>query len=234
MVEEDQEKTAFITSQGLYCYKVIPFSLKNTGATYQRLVNQMFSKQIGRNIEVYVDDMLVKRKKGVQLEDDLNKTFNTLKLYNIKLKAAKCAFGVSFGKFLGFMVSQREIEENLEKVKTILEMSSLRTIKEVQSLTGKVATLNRFVFKVTDKCLPFFETLKQTFIWIDECETTFQDLKCYLSNPSLLSSSKKGEDLFLYFVVSTIAVSTAFIREEDKCSAWCITSTRPSKLGTHE
>ena len=107
-----------------------------------------------------MDDMLVKRKKGVQLEDDLNETFNTLKLYNIKLKAAKCAFGVSFGKFLGFMVSQREIEENPEKVKTILEMSSLKTIKEVLSLTGRVAALNRFVSKAINKCLPFFKTLK--------------------------------------------------------------------------
>ena len=163
-----------------------------------------------------MDDMLVKRKKGVQHEDDLNETFNTLRPYNMKLKAAKCTFGVSFGKFLGFMVSQREIEANPEKVKTILEMSSPKTIKEVQYLTGRVAALNRFVFKVTVKCLPFFETLKQVFFWTDECETTFQDLKCYLSNPPLLSSSKKGEDLFLYLVVSTIVVSTAFIREEDK------------------
>ena len=78
-----------------------------------------------------MDDMLVKRKKGVQHEDDLNETFNTLRPYNMKLKAAKCTFGVSSGKFLGFMVSQREIEANPEKVKTILEMSSPKTIKEV-------------------------------------------------------------------------------------------------------
>ena len=79
MVEEDQEKTSFITSQGLYCYRVIPFDLKNAGATYQRLVNQVFSKQIGRNVEVYVDDMLVKSKEEKDHLDDLKETINTLK-----------------------------------------------------------------------------------------------------------------------------------------------------------
>ena len=81
MAEEDQEKTAFITSQGLYCYKVMPFGLKNAGATYQRLVNKIFSKQIGRNMEVYVDDMLVKNKEELAHLDDLRETFATLKQY---------------------------------------------------------------------------------------------------------------------------------------------------------
>ena len=216
MVEEDQEKTAFITSQGLYCYKVIPFSLKNTGATYQRLVNQMFSKQSGRNVEVYADDMLIKSKEEENHLDDLKETFDTLKWYNMKLNSAKYAFGVSSGKFLDFMVSQRGIEENPKKVKTILEMSSLKTIKEVQFLTGRVAALNRFVSKATDKCLPFFKTLKQAVIWTDQCEATFQDLKRYPSNLPLLSPSKEGKDLFLYLAVSVTTVSTTLIKEEDK------------------
>ena len=105
MDEEDQEKTAFITSQGLYCYKVMPFGIKNVGATYQRLVNKMFNKQIGRNMEVYVDDMLVKSKKELAHLDDLKETFTSLKKYQMKLKPSKCVFGVGSGKFLGFMVS---------------------------------------------------------------------------------------------------------------------------------
>ena len=120
MVEEDQEKTTFITSQGLYCYKVMPFGLKNAEATYQRLVNQMFSKQIERNVEVYVDDMLVKSKEEENHLDDLRETFNMLRQYNMKLNPSKCAFGVFSGKFLGFMVSQRGIEANPEKVRAIL------------------------------------------------------------------------------------------------------------------
>ena len=105
MNEEDQEKTACITSQGLYCYKVMPFGLKNAGATYQRLVNKMFNKQIGRNMEVYVDDMLVKSKEELAHLDDLKETFTTLKQYQMKLNPSKCGFGVASGKFLGFMVS---------------------------------------------------------------------------------------------------------------------------------
>ena len=105
MAKEDQEKIAFITSQGLYCYKVMPFGLKNAGATYQRLVNKMFSKQIGRSMEVYVDDMLVKSKEELTHLDDLKETFATLRQYRMKLNPSKCAFGVASGKFLGFMVS---------------------------------------------------------------------------------------------------------------------------------
>ena len=138
----------------------MPFGLKNAGATYQRLVNQMFSKRIGWNIEVYVDDMLVKSKVEESHLDDLKETFETLRQWKMKLNPTNCAYGVSSGMFLGFMVSQWEIEANLEEVKAILEMSSRKTVKEVQRLTGRVASLNRFVFKATDKCLPFFGTLK--------------------------------------------------------------------------
>ena len=96
--------------------------------------------------------------------DDLKETFNTLRPYSMKLNPSKCAFGVSSRKFLGFMLSQKGIKANPEKVRAILEMSSPKTIREVQSLTGRVATLNRFVSKATDKCLPFFKTLKRAFI----------------------------------------------------------------------
>ena len=105
MAEEDQEKTTFITSQGLNCYKVMPFRLKNARATYQRLVNKMFSKQIGRNMEVYVDNLLIKSKEEPAHLDDLKKTFATLRQYQMKLNPSKCAFGVASKKFLGFMVS---------------------------------------------------------------------------------------------------------------------------------
>ena len=100
MDEEDQEKTSFVTSQGLYCYKVMPFGLKNIGATYQRLVNRMFSHQIGRNVEVYIDDMLVKSKDKANHLDDLKETFNTLRKYNMKLNHAKCVFAVVSGNSL--------------------------------------------------------------------------------------------------------------------------------------
>ena len=105
VAEEDQEKTAFITNQGLYYYKVMPFRLKNARATYQSLVNKMFNEQIGRNMEVYMDDMLIKSKEEMTHLDDLKETFATLRKYQMKLNPSKCAFVVPSGKFLGFMLS---------------------------------------------------------------------------------------------------------------------------------
>ena len=133
----------------------------------------MFNKQIGRNMEVYVDDTLVKSKEKLTHLDDLREKFSTLKQYQMKLNPGKCVFGVASGKFLGFMVSQRGIEANLEKVHAIIDIASPRTVKEVQKLTGRVTTPNRFVSRATNKCLPFFKTLKQAFTWTDECEAAF-------------------------------------------------------------
>ena len=132
-------------------------------------MNKMFAHQIGRNVQVYVDDMLVKSLHEDDHLGDLHETFDTLRSYNMKLNPSKCAFGVTAGKFLGFMVSQRAIEVNLEKIRAIIELEPLRTVKEVQSLNGKIAALNRFVSKVTDKCLPLFRTLRKLFEWTDEC-----------------------------------------------------------------
>uniref|UniRef100_A0A2N9J8F1 Uncharacterized protein n=2 Tax=Fagus sylvatica TaxID=28930 RepID=A0A2N9J8F1_FAGSY len=214
MDDADQEKTSFITSKGLFCYKVMPFGLKNAGATYQRLMNKMFHHQIGRNVEVYVDDMLVKTKDERKHLEDLKETFETLRRYRMKLNPNKCVFGVSSGKFLGFMVSQRGIEANPDKIKAVLEMTPPRTTKEVQSLTGRVAALNRFVSRATDKCLPFFKTLRKAFVWTDECQKSFEELKRYLTSPPLLSPSQQGEALSLYLAVSPTAVSSALIRED--------------------
>ena len=123
MDEADQEKTSFVTSQGLFCYKVMPFGLKNAGATYQRLMNKMFARQIGRNVEVYVDDMLVKSLWEDEHLNDLQETFDTLQAYNMKLNPSTCVFEVTAGKFLGFMVSQRGMEVNPEKVRIIMDLA---------------------------------------------------------------------------------------------------------------
>ena len=158
------------------------FGLKNAGATYQRLMNKMFTHQIGRNVQVYVDDMLVKSLRKNDHLNDLQETFDILRSYNMKLNPSKCVFEVTAGKFLGFMVSQRGIEVNPEKVWAIMELEPLRTVKEVQSLNGKIAALNRFVSKETERCLPFFRTLRKSFEWTDECQKAFEDLKKYLSS----------------------------------------------------
>ena len=121
--------------------------------------------------------MLVKSRRGDDHLDDLKETFDTLRSYNMKLNLSKCAFGVMAEKFLRFMVSQRGIEVNPDKIWAIIEMAPRRNLKEVQSLNGKVAALNRFVSRATDKCLPFFHTLKKSFEWTAECQQAFKDLK---------------------------------------------------------
>ncbi|XP_059436575.1 uncharacterized protein LOC132169575 [Corylus avellana] len=215
MHPSDQEKTAFITDRGLYCYKVMPFGLKNAGATYQRLVNRMFQEQIGKNMEVYVDDMLVKSKLQMDHVTDLQEAFKTLKRFKMKLNPTKCAFGVSSGKFLGYMVSSRGIEANPEKIQAVLDMQSPKNVKQVQQLTGRIAALNRFISRSTDKCLPFFKILRKAFEWSEECEQAFEQLKTYLVSPPLLSRAVPGETLYLYLAVSPTAVSAALIWEEE-------------------
>ncbi|KAL5565429.1 hypothetical protein UlMin_028593 [Ulmus minor] len=231
MHQPDQEHTAFLTDQGLYCYKVMPFGLKNAGATYQRLVNKMFKQQIGKTMEVYVDDMLVKSLKADEHINNLRESFEVLREYKMKLNPAKCAFGVTSGKFLGFMVNHRGIEANPAKIQALLNMESPRKVKEVQSLTGRVAALNRFISRATDKCQPFFRALRKgkDFSWTAECEQSFQELKTYLGRPPLLSKPQEGESLILYLAVSKGAVSSALIREEEGVQ-WPIYYTSKSLL----
>ncbi|KAI5325535.1 hypothetical protein L3X38_034609 [Prunus dulcis] len=215
----DSEHTAFITDKGLYCYNVMPFGLKNAGATYQRLVNKIFAGYIGNIMEVYVDDMLVKSRTADDHLQNLSIMFGILKDYRMRLNPKKCAFGVSSGKFLGFMISQRGIEANPEKIKAIIDMERPKTTKDIQSLTGRVAALTRFISKATDKCVPFFKALKggkRDITWTAECDNAFQALKNYMSKAPLLSKPLPGEILYLYLSVSGTAVSSVLIRKPEK------------------
>ncbi|GJY70148.1 reverse transcriptase domain-containing protein [Tanacetum coccineum] len=104
MAKEDEEKTAFITSQGIFCYSKMPFGLKNAGSTYQRLVDKAFQRQIGRNLEVYVDDLVIKSRTEEEIIRDITETFKTLRQINMKLNPKKCTFGMQEGMFLGYKV----------------------------------------------------------------------------------------------------------------------------------
>ncbi|KAL0406067.1 UNVERIFIED_CONTAM: Pro-Pol polyprotein, partial [Sesamum latifolium] len=115
LAPEDRKRVSFITPAGTFCYTAMPFELKNAGATYQCLVNKIFRHQIGRKMEVYLDDMLVKSKKTQDHVKDLEETFSVLRKYKLKLNPGKCAFGVRGGRFLGFMVTQRGIEANPQR-----------------------------------------------------------------------------------------------------------------------
>ena len=183
MDPDDQEKTSFVIWQGTYYYRVMPFGLKNAGATYQRLVNRMLQKQIGTTKEVYIDDMLVKSTTAELHIAHLSEAFQILRKYNMKLNSAKYAFRVSAGKFLGFIVNHRGIEANPDKIKVVLDISPPSGIKEVQRLTGRIVALSQFISRASDKCQPFFQVLKKAFQWDTKCKEAFSALKTYLSSP---------------------------------------------------
>ena len=194
----------------------MPFGLKNAGATYQRLVNRMFQKQIGTFMKVYIDDMLVKLIKAELHITHLAEAFQVLRSYNMKLNPAKCSFGVSAGKFLGFIVNNRGIEVNPDKIKVVLDMQPPSNIKDVQRLTGRIAALSRFVSRANKKCRPFFQVLKKAFQWDAHCQEAFTMLKTYLSSPLILVSPSEGELLTLYLAVLDFATSAALVRERDR------------------
>ncbi|XP_012851807.1 PREDICTED: uncharacterized protein LOC105971499 [Erythranthe guttata] len=218
LVPEDQERASFITDQGIYCYQVMPFGLKNTGATYQRLVNTMFADQIGKNMEVYIDDMLVKSVKTSDHLTDLDQCFTTLRRYKMKLNPLKCSFGVRGGKFLGYMISQRGIEANPAKIEAITSMAPSTSIKKVQQLNGCLASLNRFISRSADKALPFFKILRggKKFEWDEACQKAFTELKSYLASPPLLTKPQPEDTLLLYLATSADAVSAVLIRDGGK------------------
>ncbi|XP_031402528.1 uncharacterized protein K02A2.6-like [Punica granatum] len=198
----DKEHTSFFTDNG--------------ALTYERLVNMMFAKQLGRNVEAYVDGMIVKSRLANGHCIDLQETFDTLQKYRMKLNPEKCAFRMQSGKFLGFMINQQGIETNLEKVPTILYMASPRNVHEVQKLTGRLTALNRFLTRSGDKCYPFFQALKRArnFAWSEECEVAFEGIKEHLHTLPALVKQMHDETLSAYLRVSDTAVSSVPIREE--------------------
>ncbi|GJV09987.1 reverse transcriptase domain-containing protein [Tanacetum coccineum] len=178
MAESDEEKMAFHTSHEVYCYTKMPFGLKNVGATHQRLVDKAFDSQVGRNIEVYVDDLVIKSHTEAEMLRDIDETFRTLRKINMKLNPKKCTFGAVERMFLGYMISPEGIKPCPDKTKVVLQLPSPRTIKEVQSLNGKLASLNRFISKSAKKSLPLFKTLnkcikKSEFHWTPDAEQAF-------------------------------------------------------------
>ena len=179
MAVKDQEKMAFITPFGAFCYVSMPFGLKCAQATYQRCVQNCLHKQIGRNVHAYVDDIVVKSIKEETLIDDLRETFDNLRVYKMMLNPAKCVFGVPAGKLLGFLVSNRGIEANPEKIKAITSLAKPACINDVQRLASRIAALSRFISRLGEKAMPLYQLMKKTdtFVWNDAANAAFEDLK---------------------------------------------------------
>ncbi|GJS50232.1 reverse transcriptase domain-containing protein [Tanacetum coccineum] len=183
MAKGDEDKTAFFLGEGVCCYVKMPFGLKNAGATYQRLVDKVFSKQIGRNLEAYGDDMFIKSTSEEGMLSDIQETFERFRSINMKLNPKKCSFGVEEGLFLGHLITKQGIKVNPLKIKAVTELEQPRALKDIQSLNGKLASLSRFLSKGAERSLPFFKILK--------------------------SSPRAGETLIMYLAASKESINAA-------------------------
>jgi hypothetical protein len=195
MKESDQLATSFITPFGMYCYITMPFGLRNAGATYQRCMNHVFGEHIGRTVEAYVDDIVVKTRKASDLLSDLETTFKCLKAKGVKLNPEKCVFGVPRGMLLGFIVSERGIEANPEKIAAITNMGPIKDLKGVQRVMGCLAALSRFISRLGERGLPLYRLLRKTerFSWTHEAEEALGNLKALLTSAPIYVAATTQE-----------------------------------------
>jgi hypothetical protein len=213
MKKEDEPKTSFITPSGTYCYLRMPEGLKNAGGSFSRMTTNVLHSQIDRNVLTYVDDIIVKSTKQENHIANLQETFANFRQAGLKLNPEKCVFGVKKGKFLGCLVSTKEIEANPSKIEAILRMEPPSTKKGAQRLAGRLASLNRFISRPTERNLPFFEILKsaEVFQWGPAQQKAFEELKQYLNDLTTLTPPTPGAPLLLYVAASHAAVSAALV-----------------------
>ncbi|GJW51355.1 reverse transcriptase domain-containing protein [Tanacetum coccineum] len=189
MAKEDEEKTAFITSQGIFCYTKMPFGLRNAGSTYQRLVDKAFHKQIGRNLEVYVDDLVIKSRTEDEIVRDMEETFQTLREINMKLNPKKCTFGIEERMFLGYKVSTMGLKVCPDKVEAVLSLPSPKCLKDVQR--------------------------KSDFHWTTEAEEAFKQMKQLIVELPMLVAPMEKEELIIYLAAAKETVSAVLMTERE-------------------
>src|ERR1044072_2812363 len=211
----DEDKTAFMSGKDNYCYRTMPFGLKNAGATYQRLMDKVFHHLIGKTMEVYVDGMIVMAEDMKSHCANLQDAFTAIRRHNMRLNPDKCSFGVRGGKFLGYMISERGIDANPDQCRAIINMKSPSSIVEVQRLTGCIAALSRFIPQSGTLSEPFFKCLRKNSSckWTEECEAAFEKLKKTLSTPPTLTKPQNGTPLLLYFSITDSALGTVLVQE---------------------
>jgi hypothetical protein len=215
MKESDQLTTSFIMPSGMFYYVTMPFGLRNAGATYQRCMQHVFGDHIGGTVEAYVDDIVVKTRKADDLVSDLHIAFDCLRANGVKLNPEKCVFGVSRGMLLGYIVSQRGIKPNPEKVAALNRMGSIQDLKGVQKVLGCLATLSRFISWLSEKSLPLYRLLKkhECFSWTVKAQEALDKLKATLAHVPILTLSQNGEPLYLYVAATTQVVSAVIVVE---------------------
>jgi hypothetical protein len=193
----------------------MPKGLKNAGPTFTRMTRVVFKPQIGKNIQAYVDDLIVKSGDRVSHVSDLAETYANMRRAGLKLNPEKCVFGVTKGKILGCLISAKRIEANSNKIRAIREMEEPKTKKDIQKLNGRVEALNRFSSRSAERSLPFFKALKGkgNIESGPEQSKAFAELKEYIEKMAILLPPSPLEPLFLYVAASKAAVSAVLVRE---------------------
>jgi hypothetical protein len=218
MKDSDQLATSFITPFGVYCYVTMPFALRNVGATYQQCMQHVFGDHIGRTVEAYVDNIVVKTRKTDDLVSDLHIAFGCLRANGVKLNPEKCVFGVPRAMFLGYIVSRRGIKANPEKFAALERMGPIRDLKGVQKVLGCLAALSRFISRLGEKGLPLYRLLKkhERFSWTVEAQEALDKLKVTLAHAPILTPPQDSEPPYLYVATTTQVVSAVIVVERAK------------------
>ncbi|KAM2288393.1 hypothetical protein ACFXTI_029274 [Malus domestica] len=221
MAPEDIHKTAFRCPghMGAYEYLVMPLGLKNAGATYQRAMNTIFHNLIGHNMEVYIDDIVVKSKTEEQHLIDLRQALTRMRVHKLKMNPKKCAFGVRVGNFLGFPVHQRGVEVDKNKSRAIMKSLSPTNKVQLQRLLRKINFLRRFIANLAGKIQPLTPLLrlknKENFEWGPPHQKAFDSIKAYLTSPLVLVPPQIGKPLKLYISASDKSIGSLLAQNNE-------------------
>jgi hypothetical protein len=217
MSTKDAEKTAFRTPIGNFYYTVMPFGLKNAGATYQRTMTAMFHDIMHKEIEDYVDDIVVKSKKREDHLGILRKVFDRCRLYKLKMNPLKCAFGVSAGKFLGFLVHNRGIDVDPAKASAIATMKAPTSHKELKSFLGRLSYIRRFIPGLAAVTAVFTPLMKKgvPFVWSTACQQAFEKIQVIMTKLPTVCAPVPGRPLRLYLASNNEAIGGLVAQEDE-------------------
>jgi hypothetical protein len=221
MQRGDEAKTGLTTPFGVFCFVRMPEGLRNAGSTFNRMMKLILGNQLGHNASAYVDDIVIMSEREKDHITDLTESFDNMRRNGLKLNPEKCIFGIQKGQLLGCMVSKRGIQANPQKIEALRRMQPPSSRKEVQRLTGRIASLNRFISKAAERSLPFSKVLRanSTFQWGPEQQQAFDDLKKNLQDAAVMTKPLPKAELLLYITATDTAVSAVLVEERKEADA---------------
>ncbi|TYK00337.1 uncharacterized protein E5676_scaffold451G001590 [Cucumis melo var. makuwa] len=222
--------TAFRTPKKIYYYKVIPFGLKNVGVTYQRAMQKVFDDMLHKYVGCYVDDFVVKSERRQDHLKDLKIVFDCLRKYQLRMNPLKCAFDVTSGKFLGFIVRYRGIDIDQSKIDAIQKMPRPKSLHDLRSLQGQLAYIRRFISNMASQCQPFKTLMRkgENFMCDEACQNFFDSIKKYLLNQPVLKAPVPSKPLILYITAQERSLGAFLAQEEEKgkeCALYYLSRT---------